>query len=421
MNQPPTVLIVGAGAVGLSVARAIQRSISLSSSNILLLDKSSTIATQTSGRNSSVIHAGIYYPQSSLKATLCVKGRSLLLDYCDSHDIRVLRSGKMIVGSNPNPADLQRLLKLAAANDVPNLRLLAGSELNLMEPNIHAPHGGIHSPGTSVFDSADFLWKLFGEISTNGCIDTIFNHTVTSVKPSPSTGTGAGVVVTMMDSANQISSELEVDFVVNAAGIGMNSIEIVDEKQQHITFFAKGNYFKLKSGIPPPFRSLVYPMPDPNGGLGVHSTLDVTSPNTTRFGPDVQWIPRGEQFNYGEDGGQVRRETFYKEIKKYYRGLEREDDLEFEFSGVRPKLYHPDAGQGDSKTMDFVIEGRKQHGMRNVVNLYGIESPGLTSCLAIGEYVVNELGVNHLHAIGVWYRDIKPGNALFKQDIHLRE
>lgn len=393
-----TVAVIGAGCIGLSIARSLSKlSPTHSPLNIILIEAASTIASKTSSRNSSVIHAGIYYPPNSLKAELCVTGKQQLFEYCASSQINLRRCGKVIIDPSPNSQisnKLEGLLSAGRRNNVADLSLHTEQSLhkNLGEKNIHSPGGALFSPNTAVFDSNEFTQCLYGEVCNhgNGSVDVVFHTKAKKVVK----GFGGGLVLTCVSENDGDIFDLEVDHVVNAAGLWASYFEAPErDTPTPRTWFARGNYLKLRSGIAPPFSKLVYPLPDPKGGLGIHSGCDVNDLKAVRFGPDVNWINPDVDADFIEYGGgdeeylrDVERK-FETAIARFWDGVG-EGNLEFDYCGIRPKLHHPDSGEG---SVDFVIEGEKQHGVKGLVNLFGIESPGLTSSLAIGDKVARLL------------------------------
>jgi len=355
------VVVVGAGVVGLAVARAL----ALSGREVVVLEAAEAFGTGTSSRNSEVIHAGIYYPRGSLKARLCVAGREKLYDYCESHGVPHKRCGKLIVATSESQlAELGKIKAAALANGVV-LEELTADQAREMEPNLHCT-GALFSPTTGIIDSHTYMLSLLGEAERHGAT-LVCDSRVTSARITPD-----GVVV----SVNGGETELHARLLVNSAGLGAPalaaSIEGFPSAHVRRGYLAKGNYFTLAGRSP--FSRLVYPVPEP-GGLGVHLTLDLAG--RARFGPDVQWV---DTLDYEVDPR--RGDKFYGEVRKYWPGLA-DGSLEPAYSGIRPKI----SAQGEANA-DFVIEGPATHGVASVVNLFGIESPGLTASLAIAEAVV---------------------------------
>ena len=354
------VVVVGAGVVGLAVARALAQS----GRDVLVLEAAHAFGTETSSRNSEVIHAGIYYPRGSLKARLCVAGREKLYGYCDTYGIPHRRCGKLIVAtSEAQLADLEKIKAAAHANGV-NLEQLSAVQARLLEPELHC-FGALLSPTTGIIDSHSYMLSLLGEAERHGA---------TLVCDSPVIGARIerdGIAI----SVNNGETEIRARMLVNSAGLGAPELaaRIEGFPAQYVPrgYLAKGSYFTLAGRAP--FSRLVYPVPEP-GGLGVHLTLDLAG--RARFGPDVQWIAAPD---YGVDP--TRGDRFYGEVRKYWPALA-DGALEPAYAGIRPKL----SAQGEPNA-DFVIEGPSTHGVPYVVNLFGIESPGLTASLAIADAV----------------------------------
>jgi L-2-hydroxyglutarate oxidase LhgO len=349
-------IVVGAGVIGLAVARALARS----GRETLILEAASSFGTETSARNSEVIHAGIYYPRGSLKARLCVAGRDLLYGYCEHHGVPHRRCGKLIVATSETQLpQLQAIHAAAIANGV-QLERLPAAQAREMEPELRCV-GALHSPLTGIVDSHAYMVALLGEAEAAGA-RLVCDSRVTAGRIESS-----GVVVAIEGSNEEIRTEL----LVNAAGLGATSlagaIEGLPIAQVPRLFLAKGSYFGLAGRSP--FSRLVYPIPEV-GGLGVHLTLDMAG--RARFGPDVEWV---DEIDYEVDAR--RAERFYPVIREYWPDL-RDGALLPAYAGVRPKL----SGLREP-AMDFRIERTGP-----VINLFGIESPGLTASLAIADEVL---------------------------------
>ncbi len=349
---------------------------------------------ETSSRNSEVIHAGIYYPPSTNKAKLCVQGKRLLYDYCKSRNIPYDRKGKLIVASNHNQYmnDLQIIRDNAIQCGINDLQLLSKHDVQQnFEPNVDC-HGALFSPSTGVIDSHTYMISLLADAENYaGNATCVLNTNVEKVSYGD----------TDMLSVQAEGMKLVCENVINCAGLkaayianmvfqsawnrnnsnnNLNSI-----KKQTRQYFAKGNYFRLQ-GQKSPFNHLVYPVPE-KGGLGVHATIDLGG--ITRFGPDVEWIDQdvmdADEIDLSVDP--TRCERFYVEIRKYWPEL-KDESLVPDYCGVRPKLAHPTSSDGlTANTADFKIETEIDHGIKGFVDMQGIESPGLTSSLAIAELV----------------------------------
>ena len=359
-------VVVGAGVVGLAVARALARA----GRETLILEKEALIGTGVSSRNSEVIHAGIYYPQDSLKARLCVAGRARLYDYCATHGVSHRKCGKLIVASEPQLAELDGIARAAAANGVDDLEWLDAAQANRLEPAL-ALAGALLSPSTGIVDSHGLMLSYLGDAEDADAV-IAYGTEVT------------GAAVERHGVAIWTNGEAEpalcARLVVNAGSIFALDIarRIDGFPEAHIPpgWFAKGSYFSLTGRSP--FNRLVYPMPEP-GGLGVHLTIDLGG--QARFGPDVEWLDATEPSSLNYDVDPHRAEHFYAAIRTYWPGLV-DGALAPAYSGIRPKLSGP--GQ---PAADFCIAGPATHGVAGIVNLFGIESPGLTASLAIADEV----------------------------------
>ena len=354
-------IVVGAGVVGLAIARAL----ALSGREVIVLEAATAIGTGTSSRNSEVIHAGIYYPQGSLKAQLCVQGKHLLYDYCNQRSIGHSRCGKLIVATHASQVgQLQGIIARAAANGVNDLVLLSREQARVLEPQLECV-AAVHSPSTGIIDSHALMLSLQGDIENAGGI-VVLNTAVAHVKCAQS-----AIEIIASD-----GTVLLANAVINAAGLQApqvaGRIKGLDARHVPSTFWAKGNYFAL--GGKSPFSRLIYPVPEA-AGLGVHLTIDLGG--QARFGPDVQWVDSPDDLAVDPSRG----DAFYAEVRKYWPGL-KDGALQADYAGIRPKLQGPNQAAGD-----FVIQSEAVHGVPGLVNLFGIESPGLTSSLAIGECV----------------------------------
>ncbi|MTH61278.1 NAD(P)/FAD-dependent oxidoreductase [Paracoccus litorisediminis] len=359
-------VVIGAGVVGLAAARAL----AMAGREVLVLEAAGTIGTGTSSRNSEVIHAGIYYPQGSLMARACVAGRRRLYDYCAARGVDVRRCGKIIVATDASEAEqLAAIRARAEANGVENIRLLGLSELRAMEPALDCT-AGLLSPETGIVDSHGLMLALQGDAEAHGAIFA-FHSPVRSGRV-----TAAGIDLEVGDADPML---LRARSVVNAAGLFAPELarKFVGLEPAHVppAYFAKGHYFLLRGRAP--FSRLIYPVPVP-GGLGVHLTLDLGG--QAKFGPDVSWI---ESPDYSFDPG--REGSFYRAIRRYWPDLA-DGALVPGYTGIRPKIVPQGAA-----SQDFVVQGAEVHGVPGLVNLLGIESPGLTSSLFLGDLVAERL------------------------------
>lgn len=353
-------LVVGAGVVGLAIARALQ----CGDRQTVLIEAESSFGTQTSSRSSEVIHAGIYYPAGSLKARYCVSGRERLYAYCRDRNVPHRRVGKLIVAGSP--AEMPVLADYegrAAGNGVDDLVWVDKQEIAAMEPAISAV-GGLYSPSTGIIDSHAYMLALLHDFEDAG---GIFLRRTAFVGAHD---TRNGRQALLSD-----GTEVTVEWLVNAAGHGAPAVAACIDglAETHIPrpCYAIGHYYALRGRSP--FNRLIYPIAEA-GGLGVHVTLDMAG--RARFGPDVRWI---EGLDHAFDDS--RRSDFADAIRRYYPDL-KTDDLEPAYTGIRPKTGSPDAPD-----LDFRIDGPEAHGMHGLVNLFGIESPGLTASLAIAEAI----------------------------------
>lgn len=354
------VIVAGAGVIGLAIARALARD----GRDVMVLEAADAFGTVTSARNSEVIHAGIYYPPGSAKARLCVAGRERLYEYCESHGVPHRRCGKLIVATSMDQlGELQKIRAAAATNGVV-LDELSALQAQALEPQLHCT-SALLSPQTGIIDSHAYMLSLLGEAEGHGA--TLICHSaVTQARVE-----GDEIVVDVNGRENRLRARL----LVNSAGLGAPGLaaKIEGFPRDFIPrgYLAKGSYFTLAGRAP--FSRLVYPVPEP-GGLGVHLTLDLAG--RARFGPDVQWV---DEADYAVDPS--RGERFYGEVRKYWPALA-EGALAPAYSGMRPKISPPGA-----PAADFRIEGVTTHAVAPVINLFGIESPGLTASLAIADEV----------------------------------
>lgn len=353
-------VVVGAGVVGLAVARVL----ALAGREVLIVEREALIGSGTSSRNSEVIHAGIYYPPGSLKARLCVEGRDRLYAYCESRGVAHRRCGKLIVAPEARVAELEAIRRNAEANGVTDLVWLTAGEVAELEPEVRCA-AALHSPSTGIVDSHGYMLSLLGEAEAHGAV-LAYRTEVTGLACGPD-----GVALAF---GGEAAPSLRARLVVNCAGLDAPALARaagLEPPHAPRAHYAKGSYFALSGRTP--FSRLIYPTPEP-GGLGVHITLDLAG--QARFGPDVEWV---EQPNYDVDP--VRAERFYAAIRAYWPGL-KDGQLTPAYAGVRPKISAP-----GEPAADFRLSGPAEHGAAGLINLLGIESPGLTASLAIAEEV----------------------------------
>ena len=368
MTERVECCVIGAGVVGLAVARAL----ALSGREVIVLESQETIGTETSSRHSEVIHAGIYYPKDSLKARFCVDGKHMLYEYCASHGIPHRRCGKLIVASDESQEPtLAGIGDQAAANGVDDLEWLGANRVADLEPDIQAT-AALLSPSTGIVDSHAFMLALRGDAEDRGCM--IAFH-------SPVVGGDVDNGHITLNIGGDHPMDLAAAIVVNCGGLHAQSIAAKLRGLAAETipgaYLAKGNYF-VHAGRTP-FTHLIYPVPE-EGGLGVHVTLDLQG--NARFGPDVQWT---DEIEYSVDP--ARADVFYDAVRRYWPALE-DGALLPGYCGIRPKISGPGQSAGD-----FVISDAEEHGIKGLVNLFGIESPGMTSSLAIADEIVQRLAI----------------------------
>lgn len=353
--------VIGAGVVGLAVARAL----ALARREVIVLEAEGAIGTGTSSRNSEVIHAGIYYPEGSLKARLCVEGKQLLYEYLEQRGLPHRRCGKLIVATTPaQMPELDVIAAKALANGVHDLVLLTREQARAMEPQLECV-AALHSPSTGIVDSHALMLSLQGDLESAGGMLALKS-------PVARAQCTDGAIVLIAEDG----TALRCRSVVNAAGLVAPALarrfEGLPASAVPAAYFAKGNYFTLTGRAP--FSRLIYPVPEAVG-LGVHLTLDLGG--QAKFGPDVQWVDSPGDLVVDPRRG----EGFYAEVRKYWPALP-DNALVPGYAGIRPKI----SGPGEP-ARDFLIEGPAAHGVAGLVNLFGIESPGLTSSLAIARHV----------------------------------
>ena len=361
-------VVIGAGVIGLAVARRLAQA----GREVIILEAAEGIGTVTSSRNSEVIHAGIYYPAGSLMARTCVSGKRALYEYCADHGIPHRNCGKLIVATTSKETlRLQSIRAHAEANGVLDLQTLSGDAAHALEPALNCD-AALLSPSTGIVDSHAFMLALRGDAEAAGAACAF--HT-------PLLHARAAADRIELDAGGSAPISLECRLLVNAAGLAAPAVaRSIDGMPIDLippAYLAKGNYFSCSARAP--FSHLIYPVPEP-GGLGVHLTLDMAG--QARFGPDVEWV---DAIDYAVDP--ARAERFYPAIRRYWPTLP-DGALMPSYSGMRPKIVPPAVA-----VQDFLIQGPQDHGVTGLINLFGIESPGLTSSLAIANYVGELAGV----------------------------
>ncbi len=361
-------VVIGAGVVGLAIARRLAQA----GLEVVVLEAAEGIGTATSSRNSEVIHAGIYYPAGSLMARMCVAGKHALYDYCRDHGIPHRNCGKLIVATTEaETAKLQSIKAHAEANGVLDMEVLSGEAVRALEPAVSCD-AALLSPSTGIVDSHAFMLALRGDAEAAGGAYA-FHAPLLRAR----TVTGGFE----LEVGGAAPMTLVCRLLINSAGLGATGVaRSIDGMPVELippAYLAKGNYFSCSARAP--FSHLIYPVPEP-GGLGVHLTLDLAG--QARFGPDVEWVDR---IDYAVDP--ARAEKFYPAIRRYWPDLP-DGALMPSYSGIRPKIVPPAVAR-----QDFVIQSARDHGVEGLINLFGIESPGLTSSLAIGDYVGELAGV----------------------------
>jgi L-2-hydroxyglutarate oxidase LhgO len=358
--------VVGAGVVGLAVAREL----ALAGRSVVVLEAAGEIGSETSSRNSEVIHGGLYYPPGSLKARLCVPGKHRLYEYLAARGVAHRQLGKLVVAATPDemPA-LERLANRGAENGVDDLRLMTAEEARRLEPELNCA-AALLSPSTGIFDTHGYMLALLGDAESAGAalaLRTPFER----AEPSP-----GGFAIRAGGSE---PARFTAAMLVNAAGLYADKVAGAIEglAPEHVPrlSYAKGSYFVLSGRSP--FSRLIYPLPS-HASLGLHLALDMGG--QTRFGPDVEWV---ERLDYDVDP--ARASVFYCEVRRYWPGLP-DGALSPGYAGIRPKLFGP-----GEPPADFRIDGPEAHGLAGLVNLFGIESPGLTASLTIAEAVLRQL------------------------------
>ena len=372
--------VIGAGVVGIAIAHALSRNKDINPEKILLLDSNASFGQGISSRNSEVIHGGLYYPPDSLKAQLCIRGKALLYEYLCANGVGHARCGKLIVAQRHQQEQLIALLDNGVQAGVDDLEILSKSQLILKESSISA-YCAILSPSTGIVDSHHYMHSLLDKAQQRGVIFAA-NSRVSSIKP----GTVGFEISLKARETNQIEPTeftFESALLINSAGLSADAIahtiKGLEKELIPKIWLCKGDYFSY--GGTNPFAHLIYPLPDANTvGLGIHCTMDLN--NQLRFGPDAVYVS-SEDYAVEAD----KQEQFATAVQRYFPGL-KPDQLQPSYSGIRPKL----SGPGEA-ARDFVFQTQNEHNLKGLVQLFGIESPGLTASQAIAEHVTELLGL----------------------------
>ncbi len=360
------ITVIGAGVVGL----AIGANLSKTTNKVAVLEKNNKFGQETSSRNSEVIHSGIYYQHNSLKSVLCVRGQKLLYDYCDNNNIKYNKCGKYIVATNTDEAKkIIEIFENAKKNGVKHGRIIEQKELNKLEPNIKAVKA-IFFPQTGIVDSYSLMKNLETEILNNRA-DIAYNSEVVEINKITD-----GYKITVKEGGGVFSFTSKI--LINATGLFADKIsEMVGlKKPEHKLYFCKGEYFAVRNGKQKLLKSLVYPVPNKNISLGIHSTIDISG--NLKLGPNAIYVDK-HSLNYRVNKSNLT--SFYEATKRFLPFIEKKD-LFPDQAGIRPQL-----SKTNGKINDFIITNEEKYGYKNFINLIGIESPGLTSCLTIAEYV----------------------------------
>jgi L-2-hydroxyglutarate oxidase LhgO len=375
------VVVIGAGVVGLAVARAL----ALQGREVIVIEKELSIGQGVSSRNSEVVHAGLQYAPGSLKAQLSVRGKQLLYAYCPERGVNISQCGKLVVANDPSQHDaLRQMQAKATANGVPT-QWLSAAQAMALEPNLLCT-AALHSPTTGIVDSNGLMLALQGDLENAGGMVAVGTQ-VLSVQlqtKNYQANTDNVHVINAQAATESVATILQANAVINATSLHACALARCFQglAAQHIPqeYFAKGSYFSLAGKSP--FSQLIYPAPQ-DAWLGVHVTLDLGG--QSKFGPDLEWmdVQHADDIDYAVDP--ARADQFYAAVRKYWPALP-DGALVPSYSGVRPKIYGP-----GMSAPDFRIDGPRVHGVQGLVNLFGIESPGLTSSMAMGEYVANIL------------------------------
>lgn len=364
-------VVIGAGVIGLAVARRL----AMAGREVLVLEQHDAIGTETSARNSEVIHAGIYYPTGSFKAKLCVEGKQFLYRYCEEKGVNFNNCGKLIVATAPEQNEnLPKIRQKAAENGVTDLEEWTVEQASELEPNLYCT-GALWSPSTGIIDSHGLMLAYQGDAEDHGAF-LVFNTPVLSMRPEQDS--------IALKTGGAEPMELLADMVINSTGLSapLVAAQMADIARETIPTarYCKGNYYTLPGKSP--FNRLIYPMPQKDG-LGVHVTVDLG--HQCRFGPDIEWV---DEIDYDVDP--TRADVFYDAVRRYWPDIV-DGSLKPDYSGIRPKISGP-----NDPTADFTFHGPQIHKINGLINLLGMESPGLTASAAIAQEVARRVGINDL-------------------------
>ena len=375
--------VIGGGAVGLAIARRLQK---VDGAQVVLIEKHGMVGSETSSRNSEVIHAGIYYGKDTLKTNLCLQGKNMLYDLCKKYEIPHMNCGKWVVAQNSEQMDaLQGVYEHAKSIGVP-MRFISKGEAEEREPAVRTEAGALESPTTGIVDSHTFMQSLQGDFEEAGGVTALASPVSRIVAPVEGASETEWKIWTASEGGPEASGEdnaITASTLINSAGLFACNINnmILPPERHRTPYYAKGTYYSYSKSSPKT-STLIYPAPVPgHGGLGTHLTLDMGG--RVRFGPDVEWID--DPNDYTPNADPERFKAAIEDIKQYLPGLD-EASVAVDYCGIRPKLGRSGAqNTGKGGFIDFYI--KKEEAVDGFVNLLGIESPGLTSSLAIAEYV----------------------------------
>ncbi|CAG8983863.1 hypothetical protein HYALB_00005501 [Hymenoscyphus albidus] len=368
--------VIGGGAVGLSIARQLA---ARDGTSTVIIERNGGVGMETSSRNSEVIHAGLYYGPDTLKTKLCIKGRQMMYALCKKYSIPHNNCGKWIVAqTNQQWEELVKVHKFSQTQSGIPTEFVSLTEAPKIEPCVQAKVGILLSPTTGIVDSHAYIQFLLGDFEERGG-DVALHTPVVRITPLGDNGSG-GWEITTLDKGSGEESTITTETIINSAGLGACDVNnmILPESRHRTQYYAKGNYFSYSSPHPKT-KHLIYPAPEPGlGGLGTHLTMDISG--RIRFGPDIEWVGSPTDLSVSTE----RLDVAIEQIKRFLPEVN-EEAIVPDYAGIRPKLAYKSAVASGKGFIDFVIH--KEDGYHGFVNLLGIESPGLTSSLAIGEMV----------------------------------